>query len=219
MSCLSPNDERAGPTTALLAGMLGIAISLMSSFVFADLSPAPGEVLLELNMVDETMIAYANNAPCINDLLCGALEVKLESPLAKLNTRTLPNLGLVLPLIAGSTNTEYIERTIFFTILDGSYDLTPLYNFSAGVDAELSFQYQDIDGSTTAETLIINSLCDFTKDSQCDVADLNLMFSKGNLVTGVSVAALTIYDMCKALSQDIVIGTIQLEQKTGGKNQ
>ena len=37
-------------------------------------------------------------------------------------------------------------------------------------------------------------------------------------LTGVSVAALTIYDMCKALSQDIVIGTIQLEQKTGGKN-
>lgn len=37
-------------------------------------------------------------------------------------------------------------------------------------------------------------------------------------LTGVSVAALTLYDMCKALSQDIVIGTIQLEQKTGGKH-
>jgi cyclic pyranopterin phosphate synthase len=37
-------------------------------------------------------------------------------------------------------------------------------------------------------------------------------------LTGVSVAALTIYDMCKALSQDISIGNIQLEQKTGGKN-
>lgn len=35
-------------------------------------------------------------------------------------------------------------------------------------------------------------------------------------LTGVTIAALTIYDMCKALSQDIVIGTIQLEQKTGG---
>lgn len=37
-------------------------------------------------------------------------------------------------------------------------------------------------------------------------------------LTGVSIAALTIYDMCKALSQDIVISAIQLEQKTGGKN-
>ncbi len=37
-------------------------------------------------------------------------------------------------------------------------------------------------------------------------------------LTGVSVAALTIYDMCKALSHDIRISDIQLEQKTGGKN-
>ncbi|WP_338039357.1 cyclic pyranopterin monophosphate synthase [Maribacter litopenaei] len=37
-------------------------------------------------------------------------------------------------------------------------------------------------------------------------------------LTGVSVAALTIYDMCKALSQDIVISTVQLERKSGGKN-
>ncbi|ASV28920.1 cyclic pyranopterin monophosphate synthase MoaC [Maribacter cobaltidurans] len=37
-------------------------------------------------------------------------------------------------------------------------------------------------------------------------------------LTGVSTAALTIYDMCKALSQDIVISTIQLESKSGGKN-
>lgn len=37
-------------------------------------------------------------------------------------------------------------------------------------------------------------------------------------LTGVSVSALTIYDMCKALSHDIIITEIQLEQKTGGKN-
>lgn len=36
-------------------------------------------------------------------------------------------------------------------------------------------------------------------------------------LTGVSVSALTIYDMCKALSHDIKITDIQLEQKTGGK--
>jgi cyclic pyranopterin monophosphate synthase len=32
-----------------------------------------------------------------------------------------------------------------------------------------------------------------------------------------SIAALTIYDMCKALSHDIVIGEIKLLEKTGGK--
>ena len=37
-------------------------------------------------------------------------------------------------------------------------------------------------------------------------------------LTAVSIAALTLYDMCKALSHDIVISEIRLEQKTGGKN-
>ena len=37
-------------------------------------------------------------------------------------------------------------------------------------------------------------------------------------LTGVSASALTIYDMCKALSHDISISEIQLEQKSGGKN-
>jgi cyclic pyranopterin phosphate synthase len=36
-------------------------------------------------------------------------------------------------------------------------------------------------------------------------------------LTGASVAALTIYDMCKALSHGIVIESLQLLQKTGGK--
>ena len=36
--------------------------------------------------------------------------------------------------------------------------------------------------------------------------------------TGASVAALTIYDMCKALSHDIVIKEIKLMEKTGGKD-
>jgi cyclic pyranopterin phosphate synthase len=35
---------------------------------------------------------------------------------------------------------------------------------------------------------------------------------------GVSVAALTIYDMCKAISHNMQITNIQLDQKSGGKN-
>ena len=36
-------------------------------------------------------------------------------------------------------------------------------------------------------------------------------------LTAVAIAALTIYDMCKALSHDIVIREISLLEKTGGK--
>lgn len=38
-------------------------------------------------------------------------------------------------------------------------------------------------------------------------------------LTAVSVAALTIYDMCKAVQKDIVISDIRLESKTGGKSE
>jgi cyclic pyranopterin phosphate synthase len=37
-------------------------------------------------------------------------------------------------------------------------------------------------------------------------------------LTAVSVAALTIYDMCKAVQKDISITDIRLESKTGGKS-
>ena len=36
-------------------------------------------------------------------------------------------------------------------------------------------------------------------------------------LTAASVAALTIYDMCKGLSHDMVIGNTQLLAKSGGK--
>ncbi len=37
-------------------------------------------------------------------------------------------------------------------------------------------------------------------------------------LTAVSVAALTIYDMCKAVDKEMVIGDIRLVRKTGGKS-
>ncbi len=37
-------------------------------------------------------------------------------------------------------------------------------------------------------------------------------------LTAVSVAALTIYDMCKSVDRAMVIGPIQLDEKSGGKS-
>lgn len=37
-------------------------------------------------------------------------------------------------------------------------------------------------------------------------------------LTAVSVAALTVYDMCKGVDRDIVIGEICLQEKTGGRS-
>lgn len=37
-------------------------------------------------------------------------------------------------------------------------------------------------------------------------------------LTGASIAALTVYDMCKALSQNMIIKSVRLLAKTGGKS-
>jgi cyclic pyranopterin phosphate synthase len=38
------------------------------------------------------------------------------------------------------------------------------------------------------------------------------------VLTAVSVAALTIYDMCKAVDRSMIISDIKLMEKTGGKS-
>ena len=37
-------------------------------------------------------------------------------------------------------------------------------------------------------------------------------------LTAVSIAALTVYDMCKAVDKEMVIGDVRLVKKTGGKS-
>ena len=60
-----------------------------------------------------------------------------------------------------------------------------------------------LDGSDA----VVDCLCKVTHKTGVEMEAL----------TGASVAALTIYDMCKALSHDIVIAETRLMSKTGGK--
>lgn len=57
------------------------------------------------------------------------------------------------------------------------------------------------------QTIVIETLATITAKTGVEMEAL----------TAASVAALTVYDMCKALSHDIVIEQIQLMEKTGGK--
>jgi cyclic pyranopterin phosphate synthase len=61
--------------------------------------------------------------------------------------------------------------------------------------------------TTKKETVIIDSVAKLTGKTGVEMEAL----------TAVSVAALTVYDMCKALSQDIVVQDIRLMEKVGGK--
>jgi cyclic pyranopterin phosphate synthase len=52
---------------------------------------------------------------------------------------------------------------------------------------------------------------------RCEVAVTHKTGVEMEALTGASVAALTVYDMCKALSHEIVIAEVRLLDKTGGK--
>ena len=62
---------------------------------------------------------------------------------------------------------------------------------------------------------------DFANDTDlvidCIVAIAHKTGVEMEALTGASVAALTVYDMCKALSHEIVIADVRLLEKSGGK--
>lgn len=51
----------------------------------------------------------------------------------------------------------------------------------------------------------------------CEVAITHKTGVEMEALTGAAVAALTVYDMCKALSHEIVIAEVRLLDKSGGK--
>ena len=65
----------------------------------------------------------------------------------------------------------------------------------------------DIDIAIDGDRALIDCVCKVTHKTGVEMEAL----------TGASVAALTVYDMCKALSHDIVIAETRLMMKTGGK--
>ena len=52
----------------------------------------------------------------------------------------------------------------------------------------------------------------------CTVAMTGKTGVEMEALTGASIAALTIYDMCKALSHEMVVKEVRLWKKTGGKS-
>ncbi len=58
----------------------------------------------------------------------------------------------------------------------------------------------------------------FEIEAVCTVKVLGKTGVEMEAMTGVSVALLTIYDMCKAIDKTMEIGSIYLAEKTGGKS-
>ena len=67
--------------------------------------------------------------------------------------------------------------------------------------------------------------CEITIDADSDILEIRCTTAvhhrtgvEMEALTGATVAALTVYDMCKALSHDIVIEQTRLLSKSGGKS-
>ena len=82
-------------------------------------------------------------------------------------------------------------------------DLIPLCHALALTSIKVHFKID-----SEASCLIINATCKLDAKTGVEMEAL----------TAVSVAALTIYDMCKAVEKTLVISDIKLLEKTGGKS-
>lgn len=80
-------------------------------------------------------------------------------------------------------------------------DLIPLCHGINLENCQISIQFPD--------THTFEIICEATSSGKTGV--------EMEALTGASIAALTIYDMCKSLSAAMVIGEIKLLEKTGGK--
>lgn len=82
-------------------------------------------------------------------------------------------------------------------------DLIPMCHPLGLTDAEVRFDADE-------EACTITAYCTAVTDGKTGV--------EMEALTGVSIALLTIYDMCKAVDKRMVIGDIHLVEKTGGKS-
>lgn len=58
---------------------------------------------------------------------------------------------------------------------------------------------------------------DHSVDITCQAKCLGVTGVEMEALTGATVAALTVYDMCKSAGKDMVISEVKLLKKTGGK--
>lgn len=84
-----------------------------------------------------------------------------------------------------------------------TYDLIPMCHPLMLTKSKIDFEFNEEEKSITAISLV--------KLSGKTGVEMEAL-------TGVNVALLTIYDMCKAIDKNMVISDIHLVEKTGGKS-
>ena len=100
-------------------------------------------------------------------------------------------------------NVINIAQLAGITASKKTHDLIPLCHQIPINKVDLSFEFDDANNKISIISYV-------SSDWKTGV--------EMEALVAVSVASLTIYDMCKSLDKSIIINKIQLEKKTGGKS-
>jgi cyclic pyranopterin phosphate synthase len=136
-----------------------------------------------------------------------AKEVTLRTARASGRVRMAPEtLQLILSGESAKGDVMGVARLAGIMAAKRTAELIPLCH-PLGLDA-VSIEFAAEVQSGQPDTLAIHATAQVTARTGVEMEAL----------TAVSVAALTVYDMCKAVDRSMVIGEIQLEEKTGGRS-
>ena len=154
-----------------------------------------------MNKKDFTHFDKSGNAVMVD---VSSKEISIRSAIAK---GTISISAETLSAIQGGTAKKGdvlgVARIAGISAAKRTAELIPLCH-------PLSFDSCKIDFTIDTKNLCIEAMCT-VKLSGKTGAEMEAL-------TGVSVALLTIYDMCKAIDRSMVIGNILLWEKSGGKS-
>ena len=162
------------------------------------------DAILLLLHLDLGRAADANDRDAAGELgqtLLQLLAVVVRGGLLDLRL-DLADAGFDVLFLAGAAD----DRGVFLVDHDlaGAAEHVDRHAFGASMPLEDCRINIDLDGDTAV--------------IRCSVSVHHKTGVEMEALTGASIAALTVYDMCKALSHDIVIGDLRLLAKDGGKS-
>jgi len=112
-------------------------------------------------------------------------------------------VDMVLDQELAKGNVLAVARLAAIVAVKKTSDLIPLSHPLAIHHASLNFHHDREAGTITAE---------------CEVIAVEKTGVEMEAMTGATVAALTVYDMCKGMDKSISIGPVQLLYKSGGNS-
>jgi cyclic pyranopterin phosphate synthase len=184
-------------------------MTLVAAFLFLGHDTSPGGVDQGLQSEDARVSSQSTHGPLPADTSMGQFshfnsdgDVHMVNVGDKPATRREATLRAILQGNLSKGDVLQVARLAGIMAAKQTSQLIPLCHPLALTGVEVVFTPK---GSTTLE---IRSTVSITGPTGVEMEAL----------TAVSIAALTVYDMCKSVDRAMIIESIQLDEKSGGKS-